>query len=180
MPAVTSITSTYCGGITGERLRIPGVITVKYQYPALFFTDAIVLTKPAAANSVAWRAATLANSIPGGPGVGFGLPVRPFLRYDFFKVTAKFTELTRGGGAGLTSEKAAAALHGHVHVVPTTQVTRLHIADVWSHKNVRFQMHYGLGRNAEFIVKKSSSAAVTNIFKKTFGDRFDALLEPVG
>lgn len=176
MLEVLSITSTYCGGITGERLRIPGVITIKYQYPALFFTDAIVLTRQATGNSVAWRVAQLANGIPGGPGVGFGLPVRPFLRHDFFKVTAKFTELTRGGGAELTSEKAAAALHGHVHVVPTAQVTRLHIADVWSHKNVRFRMHYGLGRNAEFIVKKSSSAAVTDILKKTFGGRFDALL----
>jgi hypothetical protein len=176
MPQVTSINSTYCGGITGSRVRIPGVITVKYQYPALFFTDAIVLTRPATADSVAWRAAQLANSIPGGPGVGFGLPVRPFLRHDFFKVTAKFTELTRGGGAGLTSEKAAAALHGHVHVLPTAQVTRLHIADVWSHKNVRFRIHYGVGRNAEFIVTKSSSAAVTNILKKTFEDRFGALL----
>lgn len=176
MPGVISITSTYCGGLNGGRFRIPGVITFQYQYPALFFTDAIVLTRPAIGDSVAWQAAKLANSIPGGPGIGFGLPVRPFLRHDFFKVTAKYTELTRDGGVGLTSEKAAAALHGNVQVVPTAQVTRLHIADVWSHKNVRFRMHYGFGKNHEFIVLKSASPAVTNIFKKTFGDRFDDLL----
>jgi hypothetical protein len=168
--------SSYCGGITGARFRIPGVYTVSYQYPALFFTDAIVVTGPATSRTVAWRTAQVANAIPGGPGMGFGLPVRPFLRHDFLKACETFGELTKGGGPGLTSEKAAAALHKYAHVIPTAHVTRLHIADVWSHKNVRFRVHYGHGRKAEFLVKKSSSDAVTHIFQKTFGNRFDTLL----
>jgi hypothetical protein len=176
MPEITSITSTYCGGLPGIRLQIPHVYTIKYQYPALFFTDAIVLTGPDATAKVAWRAAQLANAIPGGPGMGFGLPVRPFLRHEFLKVCATFGELTNGGGPGLTSEKAAAALHHYAHVVPTAHVTRLHIADVWSHKNVRFRMYYGHGRKAEFLVKKSASDAVTRIFQKTLGDRFATLV----
>ena len=114
----------------------------------------------------------LCSIIPGG---GAGLPVRPFRRHDFFKVTGIFTELTRSGDAGLTSEKAAATLHKYAQVVPTAQVTRLHIADA-SPSRICFRMYYGNGRTAEFIVMKSSSAAVTNIFRKTFGNRFYALL----
>jgi len=167
--------SSFCGGTTGTRLQIPGVMTVKYLYPALFFTDAIVSTGPAATRTIAWRTALLANGIPGGPGMGFGLPVRPFLRHDFFKVVAIAEELTSGGGAGLTSEKAAAALHRYAHVIPTSQVTGLHIADVWSHKNVRFRLYYGHGRKVEFLIIKSSRDAVTRSLQKALGDRFDAL-----
>jgi|HubBroStandDraft_1064217.scaffolds.fasta_scaffold07112_6 hypothetical protein len=172
---MAEVTSTYCGGIIGDRDRIPFLITLKYKYPALFFTDAILLTRPARSISIAWWTAQVANDIPGLLGMGFGLPVRPFRRYDFFKVTRIFTELTREGGTGLTSEKAAAALHKYVHVVPTAQVTRLHIAETSSHQ-ISFQVYYGNDRKAEFTVMKWSSAAVTNIFRKTFGDRFDASL----
>lgn len=174
---MAEVTSTYCGGIIGDRLRIPFVITLYYQYPTLFFTDAILLTRPAGSISVAWWAAQAANMILCSiiPGGGAGLPVRPFRRHDFFKVTGIFTELTRSGDAGLTSEKAAATLHKYAQVVPTAQVTRLHIADA-SPSRICFRMYYGNGRTAEFIVMKSSSAAVTNIFRKTFGNRFYALL----
>lgn len=173
--AMAEVTSTYCGGIIGDRVRIPFLITLKYEYPTLFFTDEILLTKPAKSISVAWGVAQVANNIPGLLGMGFGLPVRPFRRYEFFKVARIFTELTRDGGSGLTSEKAAAALHKYMHVVPTAQVTKLHIADAPPHR-VCFQVYYGNGKKTEFIVMKWSSAAVADIFRKTFGNRFDALL----
>lgn len=169
-------TSTYCGSTTGTRLQIPGVLTVKYLYPVLFFTDAIITTGPAASRSVAWKAAQLANGIPGGPVVGFGLPVRPFLRHDFFEVCAISDKLRSGGSADLTSEKATAALHKYAHVIPTAHITRVHIADVWSHKNVRFRLYYGHGRKAELLVLKSSSNVVRGMLQKALGDRFDAVL----
>jgi hypothetical protein len=172
---MASEVSSYCGGLHGNRLKVPGVITVKYQYPVLFFTDAIVFTRTATAPAIAWKVAQAANSLPGGPGMGFGLPVRPFLRHDFFKVTTIADELMSGGGVGLTSEKAAAALHAHAHVIPTSQVTRLQISDVWSHKNIRLRLRYGRGGKAEFIIQKSSGEVVTRTLQKTFGDRFDTL-----
>jgi Domain of unknown function (DUF4190) len=180
---MAEVTSTYCGAIPGDRVQIPGLMTLKYVYPALFFTDAILLTRPARTISVAWGAAQLADVVLGYiiPGGGAGLLVRPFRRHDFFKVTEIFTDLTRDGGAELTSTKASAALNNYVNVIRTSRVTRLHIADSdSSHQNVCFRMYYGIGIKSEFIVKKPASATVTNMFRNTFGKRFDTLLAEPG
>ncbi len=174
--------SSYCGHLGGFHRQTLGPLTSQYSWPVFFFTDAVVLTRPAGASRVAWNVSQAANTVTGATGLG--LPTRPLLRHDFDKIVAIVDDLTSNEKADLTSGKAVVALHKYAHVVPNSKVWHLEIARLrttWVGRlsgledvnYTRLRLYY-LVRKVEFVTPKSPKD-VMDILRKAFGSRFDAL-----
>lgn len=175
--------SSYCGHIGGFRAQYFDALTVQYSWPVLFFSDAVVLTRPAGPNRIAWNVSQAANILTGATGLG--LPARPLLRNDYHKIVAIVDDLTSGEKGDLTNEKAATALHKYAHVVPNSKVWHLEItlrrtslmgrlARVEDANYTRLRLYYRPLRKAE-IITQISSKDVTDMLRKAFGSRFGAL-----
>ncbi len=177
--------SEFCGhfgGVETQRLGTP-----TYQWPALLFTDAVILTGPAVEHPNLWRASTVVNlatsyvnlalSTAGAP---FKVPKKRWGKADFADVTSIITELLGPTGGPLTSATATAALGRFARPLENERIIRAEVRKLkmrgvhLAYGQVRVRLQVDGGDHLDWFFVRRLYDRILGISRHAFGDRVEA------
>jgi hypothetical protein len=175
--------SKFCGYFGGAEVQ--HLASPTYQWPALLFTDVVVLTGPVVEHPDLWRAGTVVNLATsylnlalGAAGAPFKLPKKRWGTADYRDVQSILEELM-GTGHELSAQAAVAALGRFARPLANEQVTR---AEVKHLKVSGMHLAYGQARvrlcigddHLDWLFARHLYDRVLGITQAAFGSRVQA------
>lgn len=174
--------SHFCGHFGGAETQHLGSPT--YQWPALLFTDAVILTGPVVEHPDLWRAGEVANLATsyvnlalGQAGSPFKIPKKRWGKADFMDVGSIIGELLDTKGEPLSSQAATQALGRFARPLANDQVTRAEVKRLklrgvhLAYGQARVRLYIGDKEHFDWFFVRRLYDRVLGITQAAFGDR---------
>lgn len=177
--------SQFCGHFGGAETQHLGSPT--YQWPALVFTDAVILSGPVVEHPDLWRAGEVANLatsyanlVLGQAGSPFKLPKKRWGKADYMDVASIVAELLDTKGQPLSSQAATEALGRFARPLDNQQITRVEVKKLkvrgvhLAYGQVRARLYVGDKEHFDWFFVRRLYDRVLGISQAAFGDRVHA------